>query len=396
MRLILPSTECPSTANTLTADFDGQVAGPVEIYDNTLREGEQPPGVVFTARDKVAIAHALDEIGVHWANVGFPAVSREELRTVREVTGAGLRMRTAALSRLLAADIDATVESGVDLISLFLGGSDVHLQHKLQMTEGAAIAEIERAVAYAKSSGKLVSFAIEDGTRAPMPRLVRMFQAAEAAGADYLALADTVGVLTPNSAAGIVRVLRSVLRRPLGVHFHNDLGLALANTLAALQAGAQMAHVTVNGAGERAGNACLEELAVLLHVKYGRDLGLQLWRLQALSRLVHDASRTKAPEHKAITGKWCFSHESGIHVAGVLAHQETYQPYPPSLVGRGHEILFGKHSGIRSLRYLAETVGVSLSETAGRALIDRIKHASEESKAGVEVDQVIAWLREAV
>jgi isopropylmalate/homocitrate/citramalate synthase len=382
-----------STANVLTAAFEPAIEQPIELYDNTLREGEQPPGVWFTADEKLAIAGALDAAGVHWANVGFPAVSEAEAASVRAVAGAGLRMKTSALARMLRRDIEITAETGVDMISLFLGGSDVHLAHKYQMTESDALARIEDLVPYAKSSGKVVCFCIEDGSRTPMPRLVRMFQTAEAAGADYVVLADTVGVLTPPSTQAIVGVLRSLLQVPIGVHFHDDLGLSLANTLAALQAGAQMAHVTVNGVGERAGNACLEELAVVLAVKYGRDLGLSLDRLYDLSARVHRASGTEPPAHKAITGKWCFTHESGIHVAGILAEPETYQPYPPALVGRAHELVFGKHSGARSVRYWAEQNGIALGDAACRAVLEQIKRRGKREGGPVSPEQVLAWIR---
>jgi isopropylmalate/homocitrate/citramalate synthase len=239
----------------------------------------------------------------------------------------------------------------------------------------------------------MVSFALEDGSRTPLRRIVRMFQIAEQAGADYLLLADTVGVLTPASTRQVTGILTSLLSAPLGVHFHDDLGLALANTLAALEGGARLVHVTVNGVGERSGNACLEELAVLLKVKYGRDFGFKLDRTESLSRLVHRASGTEPPPHKAITGRWCFSHESGIHVAGLLAHQETYQPYAPALVGRHHEILFGKHSGAHGVEYLARANGLALSQAASRRILDRIKSESAERKGVIPDGDVLDWIR---
>jgi methanogen homocitrate synthase len=302
-------------------------------------------------------------------------------------------MKTAALSRLLSDDIDATVDAGVDMVSLFLGGSDVHLQHKYGFTEADALPKIEQAIARVRQRGGRAAFTIEDGSRTPLPRMVRMFQVAVDAGADYLVLADTVGVLTPPSSKQILRILSSLFPRPFGLHFHNDLGLALANSLAGLEGGARMVHVTVNGVGERAGNTCLEELAVVLKLKYERDLGFNLSTLSHLSELVHKASGTRAPEHKAIVGKWCFSHESGIHVAGILTHQETYQPYPPQTIGRHHEIVFGKHSGNQSVSYLASQHGIQLSESDRKEILDRIKRSAESKQGTVTEEQIVSWIQ---
>jgi isopropylmalate/homocitrate/citramalate synthase len=180
----------------------------------------------------------------------------------------------------------------------------------------------------------------------------------------------------------------------VALHFHDDLGLALANTLAGLAAGAEMVHATVNGVGERAGNTCLEELAVVLAVKHGRDLGFRLDRLWELSRLVHRFSGTEPPAHKAITGRWAFTHEAGIHVAGVLANPECYQPFPPSLVGRHHEVVFGKHSGAKGLDRLARENGIALPEDARAAVLARIKHAAETRLTTVDEAEILRWIRE--
>jgi isopropylmalate/homocitrate/citramalate synthase len=385
-----------STSNVLTGQFERPIdARRVMLYDNTLREGEQPPGVVFTSDEKYELALALDDFGVHFANVGFPAVSKEEFQTVARIAKAGLRMKLASLSRVLPEDIDKTVDAGVAMVALFLGGSDSHLRSKLRLSEAEALGKIEAAVRRVKERGAIASFAVEDGSRTPLPRLLKMYQVAVEAGADYLVIADTVGVLTPHTTYRLVEILKSLLPRPIGLHFHDDLGLALANTLAGLEAGAEMAQVTVNGAGERSGNTCLEELVVALKVKYGVELGLKLDRLTALCERVHRASGTRPSEHKSITGKWCFTHESGIHVAGILAEPECYQPYPPQMVGREHEIVFGKHSGMQAVAYLAQRERIELSESARRAVLDKIKRFAESKQGTVEPEMVIGWMREA-
>ncbi len=389
----IPEPVVPSTANVLTGPFEGRIDQPIEVLDTTLREGEQPPGVVFSPDQKLEIARALDEFGIHWVSVGFPAVSEEERRTARRIVDGGFRFKTGALCRLLPSDVDATVDTGVDLVSLFLGGSQTHLVDKLKMGPDQALGKIEAAVARAKEHGALVAFGVEDFSRTPLSRLLRMLQTAVEAGADQITLPDTLGVLTPTSTRCVVRILKALLPRPLVLHFHDDLGLALANTLSGLEAGAEVVHVTVNGVGERAGNTCLEELAVALKVKYGRDLGFRLDKLWELSQLVHRVSGTEPPSHKAVTGRWCFTHEAGIHVAGVLANPECYQPYPPALVGRHHEVVFGKHSGSQGIQFLAESRELTLSEEARRTVLEKVKREAERHPGTVDEGKILAWIR---
>jgi isopropylmalate/homocitrate/citramalate synthase len=386
--------DVPSTANVLTDLFASPVHHPVEFYDMTLREGEQPPGIAFTPDEKVEIASALDEFGVHWANVGFPPCSNQEQEAIRRIACMPRKMRIAGLSRLSPEDIDLTVGTGVDMVGLFYPGSDVHLRYKLRKSEAEALSAIEAAVRRCKDSGVIAKFAIEDASRTPLPRLLRMFQVAVEAGADYLAVCDTVGVLTPTTTRRLFEVLVKLFPRPMSVHFHNDLGLSLANALAAYEAGAQMMEVTVNGVGERAGNTCLEELAVVLRVKYGLDLGFKLDRLYELSMLVHRASGTRVSEHKPISGKWCFTHESGIHVAGIIANPETYQPFPPRLVGRRHELAFGKHSGVHSVGYVAQERGIRIEEATARAVLEKVKHHAESKQGSVTLAQVLEWIKQ--
>jgi isopropylmalate/homocitrate/citramalate synthase len=291
-------------------------------------------------------------------------------------------------------DIDAAVDAGVESVSVILGGSDSHLRDKLHLTEGQAIDVLQRAVRHTTERGALCGFALEDFSRTPLPRLLRLCQAAADAGAYMFFLPDTIGVLTPVATYRLVRMMKAVFPGvPIAMHCHNDLGLALANTLAGLEAGASQAQATVNGVGERCGNTCLVELAVVLRVKYGLDVGLKLDRLAELSRLVHRLTGTEPPPHKPVTGRFSFSHESGIHVAGLLANREAYQPYPPELVGRRHEIVFGKHSGREGVQRLARQGGVSLSEPAAREVLARIKDEAERRRTSVPDETVLAWIR---
>jgi methanogen homocitrate synthase len=395
MRLETPSDLGGSSLNALTGPFEGRIEQPLEILDTTLREGEQTPGVVFSLEDKLAIARGLDEAGVHWLSAGFPAVSAEERATVTRIARAGLRTRIAALARMVPGDIDAAVDCGCELVSLFLGGSDSHLFDKLRMTEEQGVEKIQASVRYGRERGALIAFGVEDFSRAPLARVLRFYQAAIEAGAHQLTFPDTLGVLTPTATTRLFTLFRALLPLPLVVHFHNDLGLALANTLAALEAGASGAHVTVNGVGERTGNTCLEELALVLRLKYGRDLGFRLDRLHSLSLLVHRACGTEPAPHKPVTGRYAFTHESGIHVAGMLANRECYQTYPPETVGRHHEIVFGKHSGAQGIAALAERAGLPLSEEGRKNVLDRVKRESEKRHGSIPDETILEWIREA-
>jgi isopropylmalate/homocitrate/citramalate synthase len=382
--------------NVLTGPFETRLSPPIDIIDSTLREGEQPPGIVFSPDQKFEIAQALDEVGVHRVSLGFPAVSAEEQASVTRMAKAGFKFRKGVLVRMIPSDIDIAADCGVDGVMLFIGGSDSHLFDTPRMTEDEALRKIDSSVRHAKSHGLACGFGIEDFTRAPLDRSLRLFQAAIDAGANELGLIDTLGVLTPTTTYRIVSLLVALLPIRMMVHFHNDLGLALANTLMALEAGAKAASVTVNGVGERTGNVCLEELAVVLRLKYGLDLGLRLDKLHAISQLVHRFSGTRPSEHKPIVGKWTFTHESGIHVAGLLANPETYQPFPPHIIGRHHEIVFGKHSGVQGVARLAELSGLQLSEPGRKAVLDKIKKDAAQHRRTVPEATILEWIREEI
>lgn len=393
MSLKLDHRDTESTANVLTSSFDLPIRSDIIVWDNTLREGEQPPGVVFTPDEKLEIARAMDAIGITHATIGFPAVSLDEKKAVIRIVKAGLKMKLSVMARLVPTDVDTAIDCGADFVGVFLPGSEVHLRDKLKISEAEGLKKVEEVIRRATDQKIRCYFAIEDCSRMPLDRIVRMFKVASDAGAEYLMIADTVGVLTPFSTFQVVKALKSMLTKPLILHFHDDLGLALANSLAGLQAGAKVVQATVNGAGERSGNTCFEELAVVLKVKYGVDLGFQLHKLNDLCQLVHKASGTTPSAHKSVTGKWCFSHESGIHVAGVLANQEAYQPFPPKLIGRSHEIIFGKHSGLQSVRHLATVHGLNPSDDTLKKVLDQIKAEAEKKQTLLSDTQILEWIR---
>lgn len=344
----------------------------VAIYDTTLRDGEQMPGVRFSPEQKLEIALALEEAGVREIEAGFPAVSEEEAEAVKLVA-ANSGAKVSALARLKREDIDAAAECGVHRVVLFAPASELLLRHKLRVSFEELLELSMQAVEYARQRGLMVSFSAEDATRAPLERLLLLYSAAAGAGAGRLHVADTAGAAAPEAVERIIGALRRELRAELCVHCHNDFGLATANTLAGVKAGAELAAVTVNGIGERAGNAALEEVAAALEMLYGVRTGIRLERLGMLSELVRRCSGVEPQPHKAVVGRNAFAHESGVHVAAVLCNPLTYEPYLPELVGAKRRIVLGKHSGRKAVAAKLQEMGVRAGEKELRALVGRIK-----------------------
>ncbi|HPC90287.1 MAG TPA: homocitrate synthase family protein [Methanothrix sp.] len=348
----------------------------IEICDVTLRDGEQMPGVVFRADEKLDIAMRLDEIGVEVIEAGFPVVSAAEMNAVREVCNLGLDAKISVLSRSIKEDVDAAVECGADMISIFIAISDLHLKHKLHMSCPQAVSCALQAVEYAKEHGLIVRFSAEDATRTDFDLLKRVYKRAEEYHADYISVADTVGIMNPRTTYYMISELRKIVKTPICMHCHDDLGLALANTLAGAEAGAKQLHVTVNGIGERSGNTPLEELLVALRLHYGLER-YDLSKLKDLSKLVESYSGVPVAKNKAVVGTNAFAHESGIHVAAVLEEPRTYELYSPEMVGAARHIIIGKHTGTKALRYITQRMGYQLKDEELVDLSERVKMCSE-------------------
>jgi len=354
----------------------GSPALDIEICDVTLRDGEQMPGVVFHADEKLDIAMRLDEIGVDIIEAGFPVVSPAEMNAVKEVCDLGLKAKIAALSRSVKKDVDAAIECGVDMISVFIATSDLHLKHKLHMSCPEAIRCALQTVEYAKDHGLIVRFSAEDATRTDFEVLKKLYKKAEEYHADYLSVADTVGVMNPRTMYYMISEIKKVVKAPICMHCHDDLGLALANTLAGAEAGAKQLHTTVNGIGERSGNTPLEELLVALRLHHGIDR-YDLTKLKDLSKLVQTYSEVPVAKNKAVVGANAFAHESGIHVAAVLEEPRTYELYSPEMVGAARHIIIGKHTGAKALKYITQRMGYHLKDKELRDLSERVKMCSE-------------------
>ncbi|WP_456483336.1 homocitrate synthase family protein [Methanopyrus kandleri] len=345
----------------------------VIVYDTTLRDGEQTPGVSFTPEQKLEIAHLLDELGVQQIEAGFPVVSEGERDAVRRIAHEGLNADILCLARTLRDDVDAALDCDVDGVITFIATSELHLKHKLRMSREEVLERIADTVEYAKDHGLWVAFSAEDGTRTEFEFLERVYRTAEECGADRVHATDTVGVMIPAAMRLFVAKIREVVDLPIGVHCHDDFGMAVANSLAAVEAGAQAISTTVNGIGERAGNAALEEVIMALKELYGIDPGFNTEVLAELSRKVSEYSGIDVPPNKAVVGENAFRHESGIHVAAVLEEPRTYEPIDPKEVGMDRKIVLGKHTGRKAVIAKLEELGVEPEEEIVEEVLKRIK-----------------------
>ncbi len=334
--------------------------GPAPRFaDTTLRDGEQAVGVAFSAAQKERIARLLDAAGVAEIEAGTPIMGADEAAAVSRVASLGLRARVSAWCRGRREDLEAALRCGVQRVNLCLPVSEPMLRHKLGRSEDWLLDTLEELTRWARSEGLGVTAGAEDASRAPLPRLLRVAERARAAGADRLRFSDTVGCLDPFGTHGRIGGLRAAGALDLEVHAHDDLGLATANTLAGLRAGAGWASVTVLGLGERAGNAALEEVAVALRYGLQREHPLDLAVLPELCAAVAEAAGRPIPGSKAVVGCWAFAHESGIHADGVLKHPSLYEAFPPAAVGRRHSIFLGKHSGSAAVAHHLGRLGLS-------------------------------------
>ncbi len=362
------------------------------IFDTTLRDGEQTPGVSFSPEMKLKIAGELSALGIKEIEAGFPVVSQGEFKAVRMISKEGLPARIFALSRAIVSDVELAVDAGVDGISLFTSISPVHLKYKMKYTKEEVVKNALEALEFAKDHNLFVSFSSEDATRTPLGELFTLYKMAEERGADRVHISDTVGVATPQAYQHMVEFFRRVMKKDtqIGVHTHNDFGLATANALAGVAAGADMVSVTVNGIGERSGNASLQEVALALEVLYGTESIVDKSRILLLSRLVEEYSGIRIPENKPIIGKNAFRHESGVHVDAVLKNPLTYEPFLPEVIGQKREIVIGKHSGKHAVKNKLSELGLHSTEYS--ELLGEIKRIVDKGY-GISEDDIEALIK---
>ncbi|MCW4001130.1 MAG: 2-isopropylmalate synthase [Candidatus Bathyarchaeota archaeon] len=358
----------------------------MKFLDTTLRDGEQTPGVSLVPENKLRIAQRLDELGVDVIEAGFAAVSEGELASISAIAKQGLRAEISSAARGTRGDIDAVLKSGASTISMIIPTSDLHIECKLRKTREQVLKITEECVGYAKAHGLTVELLAEDATRSDIDYLIRVFQTAVSAGCDRVTPCDTVGYLTPERTVEFYTKLRENVKVPMGVHCHNDFGMAVANSVAALGVGVEECHATINGLGERAGNAALEEIVVALRTFYKLELGIKTELLYGTSQLVSRLTGVYTQPNKAVVGENAFTHESGIHTQGVLANPLTYEPIAPELVGCTRRIAPGKHSGSNAIRADLTNMGLKPSEDQFRDIMQRIKELGDKGKTVMDAD----------
>ena len=328
----------------------------VFIWDETLRDGEQSPTVTLTLDEKIHLVKLMDDIGVNMIAVGFPAVSETEQKIVKTIVDEGTENASiVGVARTKKEDIDTCIEANLEEIVLFMPISPIFMK-TLNLTEKDELQQISSAIHYAKDNGFRVNWVSEDGSRADLDHLKNVFKTAINAGAERIVLGDTVGILTPQSTSYLIREIREDVIKPLkkkipmGIHTHNDFGLAVANTITGVFEGCEFPHTCINGYGERAGNAALEEVSTILE-RMGISTGIKLNKLPELSKTCEKYFCMPISQYKPIVGEYAFSHESGLHIAAILAHPLTYEPINPKMVGRKRKFYIGKFSGSSSIMY---------------------------------------------
>ena len=366
----------------------------IYIFDTTLRDGEQTPGVALTVDEKIQIAQKLNNMGIDKIEVGFPASSKGEIESSKKIRQLDLDSTLVGLSRSLKSDIDAVIDADLEYVHTFIGTSPLHRDYKLKMSKSEIVDKASQSIEYAKDHGLTVEFSAEDATRTERDFLFEIFNEVVDAGVDFLDVPDTVGVLTPILTDELISDIKSNFKTPVSVHFHNDFGLATANTLTAIECGANQAHVTVNGLGERTGNCSLEELVMTLKASYGIDLGLDTTRLYSLSTLVGRLTGVKMPVNKPIVGANAFAHESGIHVHGILNNASTYEPISPEMVGHSRKIVLGKHTGANALKSKLKEYHIDLNQEQFCRVFDEIKSLGDSGKCVTDDDLVAIAITE--
>jgi 2-isopropylmalate synthase len=370
----------------------------VIIFDTTLRDGEQSPGASMNTAEKLRIATQLEKLGVDILEAGFPAASEGDMEAVSRIAGKLQTTEVAALARTSKDDIDRAWEAirhaAKPKIHTFIATSDIHLEYKLKMTRDAVVAAAVDAVKYARSLTDNVEFSAEDGSRSDRDYLCRVFEAVIEAGAKTVNLPDTVGYALPQEFAELVRYVKThtpnINQAVLSVHCHNDLGLATANTLAAIASGARQAEVTVNGIGERAGNTSLEEVVMSMvtrHNSLGLKSSIKTEYIHPTSRLVSMITGIMVQPNKAIVGANAFAHEAGIHQDGVLKNPMTYEIMKPETIGLStNKLVLGKHSGRHALRSRLRQMGYDLSDEEINLVFNRFKELADKKKHVVDED----------
>jgi 2-isopropylmalate synthase len=358
----------------------------VIIFDTSMRDGEQTPGVTYTNDEKIEIAKKLDELGVPKIEASFAISSEGEAEATKKIVKLGLNSMITTLARPIKEDIDKALWCDVPYVHLFISTSDMHIQTMMKTTREEVQRQAVEGIEYARDHGLRVEFSPQDATRTDMDYLIQICKAAEDAGAEMLNIPDTVGVMTPRMTFEFFSELKKHVKTPLSAHAHNDLGQAVANTLAAIEAGAEQAQVTINGLGERAGNASLEQVAVCLKAQYGIETGIKFEKIAEVSDLIQHYSGIYIPPTTPIVGDNAFAHESGIHVHGLLAHSGNYEILSPEFVGKKRRIVAGKHAGRHGIGSMVEGMGFHPTKDQLKLIAEAVKTLGDSGKSVTDTD----------
>ncbi|WP_371922880.1 MULTISPECIES: 2-isopropylmalate synthase [unclassified Methanocalculus] len=360
----------------------------VTVFDTTLRDGEQTPGVSFTYEQKLDIARILSEVGVHAIEAGFPSSSDQERLTVKSIAAEGFDASICGLSRSRVEDVNTCLDCDVDMVHVFIPTSDIQRENTIRKSREEVLRMTGEIVGYVRDHLDACMFSAMDATRTDLPYLIEVLKTASDAGATVVNIPDTVGVYTPNKMQALISALAEEISIPIDIHCHNDFGLAVANTTTAVEAGASQVQVTVNGIGERAGNADIAQTVMILESVHGISTGIETTRLVEMSRLVSRYSGIPIVPIQPVVGDNAFAHESGIHSHGIIANSQTFEPgiMTPEMVGHRRRLALGKHVGRHAVRQMLSLVHINPSDAELDEIVERIKTISSRGRRVTDHD----------
>ena len=364
------------------------------MVDTTLRDGEQTAGVVFANEEKLAIATMLSDLGVDQLEVGIPTMGGDEKNAIKSIVKRNLKSSIMAWNRAVISDIQESIDCGVDAVAISISVSDIHIKNKLKTSREWVLENMVKSVEYAKKNGLYVSVNGEDASRADREFLIKFMKAAKEVGADRFRYCDTVGVMGPFQIEEEIKCLHDNAKLDIEMHTHNDFGMATANAIAGLRGGANHVGVTVNGLGERAGNAALEEVVMALKFVYGCDVNMDTTMFREISEYVSKASGRELPIWKAIVGTNMFAHESGIHADGAIKNPKNYEAFDPSVVGLERQIVIGKHSGKAAIVNKFKEYNIELTNEEASVILEMVRSTSVRLKRSLFDKEIVGLYKE--
>lgn len=351
-----------------------------KFLDTTLRDGEQTPGVSYTEEERFQIAKKLDELGADMIEIGFAASGQAQINAMKKINNYGLRAKTISLARPIESDIQKAKDAGVDGIIIVAGFSDIHLKYKFNKSCGEMIQQVLKSIDIAKEKGLYVQVSAEDGTRTDTERLHNIAERFFNAGADRVCISDTVGIATPELMREKIKAIKINENAAVSAHCHNDFGLATINSISAVLDGAESIAVTMNGLGERCGNASLEQCVMALTRLYDYDTNIKIDKIVETAQLIEKITRLPISPMSPVVGKNCFRHESGIHVDAILKEPSCYEAYAPELVGRKRELVLGKTNGRKTINHFGKLLDENLTEVECEWILKKVKENADMQK----------------